>query len=703
MEDDVTELKEALQTATDIISHCTRQLDASSNVNEPKIPMRRPLPIGASASTPPVAARPMPARHSSSFEEVSSKDRAGRAEKTFREAFPALKSRKIKHAEQRQLLHSIIPFPLRETWTHDFCCLPEISQDSTPSAKQSEALNRAGLGKTKIKFENRNFNHAEVCDKLEAIFPQLKFAGGFTLHRAKAGGQNRQLHPLITEWYDIKSLKAEVSGSACLYIKPLQHDLDLSKPKEVPKIVSPMVVCLNCKQQVPICDFADHKQNCISKPAKRKSFEVITIDETKEKETGNTVETESLTTDFDPDIFFNDAKGRGIDRDVKGASANDDVDLDVLRQRRISFLEQQQSSPSISTAVGAGTEEQDEQNTEIENILPSEEEKVDLNVHRSTLRQDMIKLFMQDYYKKVNFIVYNGNGDVEPGVGDGVARDVYASFWKEVADSLLIGQAHRLPYVRHDLYVQEWEAVGRILHLAYSQYSYFPLILSSAFVCFILFDMVPQDILLESFYLYLAPDESDTLKQSIQDFDTCDEDELMDVLDRFKCRRQVKASNIKEIVLELATQELIQKPHLMTTAMRPSFLKLKEFKPFQNPENVREFYNSKSPTPQKVLNLIKASPQNDREREMISFLQRYIRGLDSSQLQKFLRFTTGADVISVEKIEVSFVFLEGLARRPVARTCTPLLELPNTYENFCQLREDFQNVLAAGDWQFDFV
>ena len=67
-----------------------------------------------------------------------------------------------------------------------------------------------------------------MCNILEEHFPQLKNFGGFTLHRAKAGGQNRPLFDLQVTWFDVRSLKKAVPSSACIYVRPLQRNLDLT-------------------------------------------------------------------------------------------------------------------------------------------------------------------------------------------------------------------------------------------------------------------------------------------------------------------------------------------------------------------------------------------------------------------------------------------------------------------------------------------
>lgn len=76
------------------------------------------------------------------------------------------------------------------------------------------------------------------------------------------------------------------------------------------------------------------------------------------------------------------------------------------------------------------------------------------------------------------------------------------------------------------------------------------------------------------------------------------------------------------------------------------------------------------------------------------YLQQYIRGLGSAGLRKFLRFTTGSDALSVDKLEVVFTALDGVGRRPVAHTCGPVLELPRTYMVFPELRLEFDQILS---------
>ena len=410
---------------------------------------------------------------------------------------------------------------------------------------------------------------------------------------------------------------------------------------------------------------------------------------------------------------------------------NELPDIDELRRRRESFFTEQ-SAVSSNQPLSVGridTEDpsrnipcnntrnqldlQDASTAIVSNVESNQVESafiekpsLVLKVHRSNLRQEMISLFSGSSASdsaKIQFEVYDVRGNLEDGVGAGVNRDVFSAFWKEVSDSLLIGEMQRVPYVRHDLFKPEWEAIGKILLKGYADSKYFPLILSSAFVMYTVFGDVPDDVLLTSFMLYVAPDECAILKEAMSSYETIDEEELIDVLDRYKCRKAVKAQNVKAVLLELARQELIQKPHIMASVMAPYMKELMKYSPFSSIDSLRSFYDEMKPTAKRVIQLFRSSPQTEQETESLKFLQRYVRGLDQSTLEKLLRFLSGSDMITVSEIEVTFTRLEGTGRRPIAHTCAPLLDLPATYENFCELREEFQAILSSGEWQFDTI
>ena len=81
-------------------------------------------------------------------------------------------------------------------------------------------------------------------------------------------------------------------------------------------------------------------------------------------------------------------------------------------------------------------------------------------MHRLKLKEDIINEFKKvDINDKIVFKVIDQAGQPEEGVGVGVEQDIYSSAWQELLDSLCVGTHARVPFVRHDLYFEEWVAL----------------------------------------------------------------------------------------------------------------------------------------------------------------------------------------------------------------------------------------------------
>ena len=166
-------------------------------------------------------------------------------------------------------------------------------------------------------------------------------------------------------------------------------------------------------------------------------------------------------------------------------------------------------------------------------------------------------------------------------------------------------------------------------------------------------------------------------------------------MDRFKRRYKVIKFNAGNIIIELAKQELIQKPYLMAHSWANNFKYFKHVEDFQSVQITKRFYEKLLATPKRIIGLIEAKPSNESEKDSLGYLKQYIRGLDQSLLEKFLKFVSGSDLVTFTKINVSFtVPANEFQRRPIVHTCGPLIEVPSTYSNFWKLREDFSNILS---------
>ena len=92
-----------------------------------------------------------------------------------------------------------------------------------------------------------------------------------------------------------------------------------------------------------------------------------------------------------------------------------------------------------------------------------------------------------------------------------------------------------------------------------------------------------------------------------------------------------------------------------------------------------ELYSDLNTSSKKVIQALKATPSGDSEKPSYDFLKKFVRSLDAPLLKIFLKFVTGSDVLITDQISISFVAKEGLARRLIAHTYGPTLEIPSTY------------------------
>ncbi|XP_022805826.1 uncharacterized protein LOC111342962 [Stylophora pistillata] len=330
-----------------------------------------------------------------------------------------------------------------------------------------------------------------------------------------------------------------------------------------------------------------------------------------------------------------------------------------------------------------------------------------ITVYRSTMRKDPIETFSDPSISscQLDVTVIDSNGNAEQGKGRGVL-DALTEFWQAFFTSLTVGSAEKIPFIRHDLQKPEWEAIARILVYGYKTVKYFPLKLSHLFLASCLFgeESITPDLLLASFREYIAAEDREVLDKCLSDAFDPEDKETIEFLSALKCFRLPNKNNIETIIMELAHQELVQKARYVLNSWAPILDSLRFDHSFQTLEGLKELYDRKRPTARKINNLFKAEPSNDAERQSLGHLKRFVKSLERKALAKFLHFCTGSDVITCDDIEVSFTSLEGLQRRPVARTCVPLLELPTTYESYPALLEEFTNIMKEDQaWSFDMI
>lgn len=322
---------------------------------------------------------------------------------------------------------------------------------------------------------------------------------------------------------------------------------------------------------------------------------------------------------------------------------------------------------------------------------------------------DMIEVFKDPSIMEARLKVtmVNAHGQEEAGTDEnGVFRDALSAFWSAFEDSCTVGEDERIPVIRHDFQAPEWEAIARLLVKGFYQLKFLPVKLNRAFLIATLFgeSKVSQQMLLDSFLAYLSRDERALVVHALNDtLEDEHSDEWLDFLDRFGCKRVPKPEQCRDTILEIAHKEQIQACQYIIDCWHEPFHSLKTV--IFDTKELENVLNRAIPTNKKVIDLLKVipEPQNNGQRDAISYLKRYLRGLDHERLRKVLRFLTGANVICVDKIDVTFTSLDGFERRPIAHTCAPSLELPSTYQNFADLRQEMNNIIDSEFWEMDIA
>ena len=178
--------------------------------------------------------------------------------------------------------------------------------------------------------------------------------------------------------------------------------------------------------------------------------------------------------------------------------------------------------------------------------------------------------------------------------------------------------------------------------------------------------------------------------------------EWLDLLERFDCKTVPKATQVKDVALEIAHKEFIQTPkYVVDSCSTPLSALHREFSP--STDSHLEMFAQGKPTGKKIIPLFGTNPETRAQENALSYLKQFGRGMENEKLTKFLRFCTGSNMVCINKTTISFNNLEGAKRRPVAHTCGAVLDLPTTYPSFPLFREEWNSILSLEYWGIDFV
>lgn len=118
-------------------------------------------------------------------------------------------------------------FKTNNSWTHKFYCLSGTDQDRVPSSTlEKNALVLADLGEKKVTIPDVDCDIAEFNEALLQAFPKLQYGGGFEILKCTSSTRKLEIIP-FTISRSVRLLRGYI-GTARLYIRPIQVDLDLT-------------------------------------------------------------------------------------------------------------------------------------------------------------------------------------------------------------------------------------------------------------------------------------------------------------------------------------------------------------------------------------------------------------------------------------------------------------------------------------------
>ncbi|KAJ8310422.1 hypothetical protein KUTeg_012287, partial [Tegillarca granosa] len=137
--------------------------------------------------------------------------------------------------------------------TMQFICLASKSQKFIPNSAEKEILNKAGLGKKKIRF-NKTDTEKDVFEKLMGWGDEL----------LRITQNCRELKLIDCSSWSAKELQKNVNPQSTIYIRPIQNDLALAPEQSGDQTNDDSLLqkCNGCQKEFRLKELRKHTENC---------------------------------------------------------------------------------------------------------------------------------------------------------------------------------------------------------------------------------------------------------------------------------------------------------------------------------------------------------------------------------------------------------------------------------------------------------
>ena len=330
---------------------------------------------------------------------------------------------------------------------------------------------------------------------------------------------------------------------------------------------------------------------------------------------------------------------------------------------------------------------------------------------REDLYSDMMKLFGDP--DSTNFFPFVVRFTDEEGVDTGgLSREAFSTFWEAAYNEHFDGANIVAPVVRAGQFSTSLQTLGRILSYGYISSGFLPVRVAFPTLASILVSGdIPAEILVQSFKDSLTPVDLCTMKEGFashgKKFPKDLLYKLISIFSRFDCLEVPNPKNLLRLCEQSCRFSFVDKPF-------SSIMEIKRGIPPQHISfweekgviGLNQVYLALAVSPMKILNCIEEPFFYNRSEERVfHYLVEYIGRMKVEEVQVFLRFCTGSSVCIDKPITIEFNGLSGLERRPIAHTCSCMLELPRTYINYSDFSKEFQIVMDSENngWKMDTI
>ena len=310
-------------------------------------------------------------------------------------------------------------------------------------------------------------------------------------------------------------------------------------------------------------------------------------------------------------------------------------------------------------------------------------------VDRHNCFKNLLSLYKNDSITKQKLSLRFKNEDA---AGDGVTREVYSVFWNSFLTTFCEGSSQYIFFVSASLSSDDYVVLGRIITHQFLLTDTFPVQLSEAAVQQAVVGRVTEECLISSFLMLLPEKERNVVQCALSPEEPFPISELIEILSDYGVQRCVTKDNVKDILIQVSTTEMISKPFFCLNKLQEG---MGPFWKAVTGAEISALYMLCSPTNKNVIESLQLDGESQQEVRVFQWLIRYLRNKDQQTVARFLRFCTGSDVILPHSsIKIRMENMSALSMRPKAQTCFRVLVIPKNYPTQARLRDNMDFYLS---------